>query len=101
MVRPCTSDNFLVLTPFLDRVPVRDYDFQTRLAPSILPRSTIWRRYDNGTFELGFLIEILTIACHSETEYLGKMWWPLSSALASRKLNVSNFFILVLARIIT
>ena len=76
---------------FLDRVPVRDYDFQTRLAPSMLPRSSIWRRYDNGTFELGFLVEILTIACHSETEYLAKMWWPLSSAVTSRKLNVSLY----------
>ena len=48
----------------------------------------LWLRGSNGINEFGALIEVQTVSTHENMLPLGRCWWPLTSSLISRTLNV-------------
>ena len=39
--------------------------------------------------QVGLLLEVQTVGCHTDMLRLAKSWWPLTAATVSRSLNVS------------
>ena len=81
-----------------DNHEVLDSTFNSHNVEPLMPVNTLWQNALSGSYnqtgyhqitEVGFLIETQTIACPDEMLALGKCWWPLTSAIMSRNLNVS------------
>ena len=73
----------------LDEYPTRDPQFRVSSVDPLMGVNDLWRSENQGISDIGALIEIQTVASHENVSRLARCWWPLTSSLISRTLNVS------------
>ena len=79
---------FLIIN-FLDQFDIIDPDYHARSVETLLPTNPIWKRQKGANMQVGLLLEVQTVGCHTDMLRLAKSWWPLTAATVSRSLNVS------------
>ena len=80
----------LVIYFVLEQFEILDADFQVRSVEPLLPINPLWKENVGDSVHVGLLVECHTIGCRTERIQLSRCWWPLTSASASRMLNVSR-----------
>ena len=75
---------------FLDGYPVLDGTFSARITEPLMPVNPLWQQgMSEQVNEVGMLLEVQVVACHPSMLSLARCWWPLTSAVMSRHMNVS------------